>query len=74
MANPNVSERASQTAYMGPIGVGTVIGNVSTDLVAFYGATAIVRPSVSVAATDAATALVLANSLRTALVNLGIVA
>lgn len=74
MANPSVANRDSQVQYYGPIGVGTCIGNDSTDLVSFYGATPIVRPTVSAAATDAATTQTLANSLRTALVDLGLIA
>lgn len=40
----------------------------------FYGATAVVRPTVPAAATDPATTMALANALRTALVTLGLCA
>lgn len=53
---------------------GTTVGLSPTVPISFYGATPIVRPSVSAAATDAATTQTLANSLRTALINLGLVA
>lgn len=53
---------------------GITVGVLPTTRVSFYGAAPIVRPTVAVAATDAATTQTLANSLRTALINLGLVA
>jgi hypothetical protein len=53
---------------------GITVGLTSTTLVSFYGATPIARPTVAAAATDAGTTQTLANSLRTALINLGLVA
>lgn len=53
---------------------GLRIGTVATEKLGFYGKTPIVRPTVPAAATDPATTMALANSLRTALVNLGLVA
>jgi hypothetical protein len=53
---------------------GQTFGVAATTPISFYGATPIARPSVAVAATDAATTQTLANSLRTALINLGLVA
>ena len=44
------------------------------DKVGFLGATAIVRPTVAAAATDAATTQTLVNNIRTALLNLGLAA
>lgn len=50
-------------------------GAIRADLnsVGFYGTSPIVRPAVGAAATDAATTQTLANNLRTALINLGLV-
>lgn len=53
---------------------GQTLGFSPATPISFYGATPVARPSVSVAATDAATTQTLANSLRTALINLGLVA
>lgn len=53
---------------------GIVVGLDSTVPVGFYGHAPVARQTVSAAATDSATVIVLANSLRTALVALGIVA
>lgn len=53
-------------------GNGLQYGNSLTKL-GFYGATPILRATVPAAATDPATTMALANALRTALVNLGLV-
>jgi hypothetical protein len=45
----------------------------STDQLGFFGATPVSKQTVSAAATDAATTQTLVNSLRTALINLGLV-
>jgi hypothetical protein len=46
----------------------------SAPMVGFLGAAAVVRPSVNAACTDLATAIALANTIRTALINLGLAA
>jgi len=53
---------------------GQTLGFSPATPISFYGATPVARQSVPVAATDAATTQALANSLRTALINLGLVA
>lgn len=54
---------------------GTKVGTATTQKIGFYNATPIVQPSgIGAAATDAATTQTLANNLRTALINLGLVA
>lgn len=54
---------------------GSQLGGASTDKIAFYGATPIVRPSVTQQATATTTALRAdLNRLETALVNLGLIA
>ena len=68
ISNPNVSDRSDTTFYTGPIGGGTVI-TPPAQFLDSDGATA----SVAAAATDSATTLALANSLRTALLSLGVV-
>lgn len=54
---------------------GYKIGTAATQKVGFFGATPVVQPSgaAQAAATDAATVITLANAMRTALVNLGII-
>lgn len=53
---------------------GARIGNTSTEKVAFFGATPVAQQASAAAGTDAATTQTLANALRTALLNLGIIA
>jgi hypothetical protein len=53
---------------------GVVMGLDSTIPIGFYGATPVAQQTVSAAATDAGTTQTLANSLRTALIALGLVA
>ena len=53
---------------------GITVGLTPQTPISFYGANPIVRPTVPAAATDAATTQALANALRTALINLGLVA
>ncbi len=54
---------------------GTKFGTATTQKISFYNATPIVQPSgIGAAATDPATTQTLANNLRTALINLGLVA
>jgi hypothetical protein len=51
---------------------GLTIGTGATQKLGFYGATPVVRRTLAAAATDAATTQSLANSLRTALIDLGL--
>lgn len=53
---------------------GTVMGQSATDPIAFFGATPVVQQASTAAGTDATTTQALANALRTALLNLGLVA
>jgi len=66
--NPNVADRHDQTLFVGPIGNGTTLTGPVTTTDA-DGNTV----SVAAAATDATTTQALANSLRSALIQLGIV-
>lgn len=54
---------------------GIQLATASTDLLGFYGATPVIQPtsSTQAIATDAASVIVLANALRLALVNLGLI-
>lgn len=52
---------------------GVVMGLDSTIPISFYGATPVAQQAVSAAGTDAGTTQTLANSLRTALIALGLV-
>ena len=54
-------------------GEGVVVGLDADMTVGFYGATGVAQQSVAAAGSDAATTQALANSIRTALINLGIV-
>ncbi len=65
--NPNVSDRSNTSFFTGPIGAGTVL-TPPYQFVNSSGSTV----SVAAAATDSATTLALANSLRTGLIALGI--
>ena len=51
---------------------GIQIGTGTTQKIGFWNATPVVRPTLAAAATDAATTQTLANSLRTALINMGL--
>jgi hypothetical protein len=53
---------------------GTVLGQSASDKIAFYGATTVVQQASAAAGTDAGTTQTLANALRTALLNVGIIA
>jgi hypothetical protein len=53
---------------------GTTLGQSSTDKIAFYGATPIVRPAAIADATDAATVITRANAILAQLRNLGLIA
>lgn len=66
--NPNVANRHDQTVFVGPIGNGTTV----TGPTAHTDSTG-KTVAVAAAATDATTTQALANSLRTALIQLGIV-
>ena len=52
---------------------GTKIGTGAVQKLAFYGATPIIRPTSTPAATDAATTQALVNSIRQSLINLGLI-
>lgn len=54
---------------------GVIICQTTTDKLGFYGVTPVVQPASAnqAAATDAASTQTLANALRTALVNLGLI-
>ncbi len=53
---------------------GTALGQSATDKISFYGATPVVQAATQAAGTDAATTQTLANAMRTALRNLGLMA
>jgi hypothetical protein len=52
---------------------GTVIGQSASSKISFYGATTVVRQATAAAGTDAATTQTLANALRTAMLNYGLI-
>ncbi len=52
---------------------GTVFGQSTTDKISFHGYTTVVQQTGAAAGTDAATTQTLANALRTAFVNLGLI-
>jgi hypothetical protein len=51
---------------------GTKIGTATSQKLGFYNATPVIQRTLAVAATDAATTQTLANSLRQALIDLGL--
>lgn len=53
---------------------GTVLGQSASDKIAFLGAATVVQQASASAGTDAATVQTLANALRLALLNLGLIA
>lgn len=53
---------------------GTSMGQSATDKISFYGATPVVQAATQAAGTDATTTQALANAIRTALRNLGLMA
>lgn len=53
---------------------GIVMGLDADAKIGFHGATPIVQAAAPAAATDAATVITTANALRTALINLGLIA
>lgn len=54
--------------------IADLVGLKASDPIAFYGATAVTQQASAAAGTDAATTQTLANALRTALLNLGLIA
>lgn len=52
----------------------SLVGLKASDPIAFYGATPVAQQASAAAGTDAATTQALANALRTALLNLGLIA
>jgi hypothetical protein len=77
MANPGpnivTTSLLHQPGEKNPDGI--QLATASTDLLGFYGVTPVVQPTASsqAIATDAASVIVLANALRLALVNLGLI-
>ena len=53
---------------------GTKVGQSASDVVGFFGATPVVQQASTAAGTDTTTTQALANALRTALLNLGLIA
>lgn len=53
---------------------GTVFGRSATEKISFYNATPVVQQATAAAGTDAATTQTLANALKLALDNLGLIA
>jgi hypothetical protein len=70
-ATPN-NVFAMQTTNDNGASWNTLISGLNNGRMGFYGATPVVRQTVAPAATDAASAITLANSIRTALINLGL--
>jgi hypothetical protein len=74
MSNPGPAiEGTVNPASTGANVSGVKVGESVSQTVGFYGATGSAQQSVAVAGSDAATTQALANSIRTALINLGIV-
>lgn len=72
MAAPNIEVTSTpQTVSGGEMGA--IVGYSTADTVGFYGKTGAVQQTVAAAASDAATTQALANSLRTILIQLGLV-
>ena len=69
---PNYSTSNTVTLTRG--GDGTTISTAASDKLGFFGATPVVQQASTAAATDATTAIALANALRTGLLNLGLIA
>lgn len=65
----------SQVSYVGHNAAdGVVVGLNATVPVGFYGKAPVARQAAPAAATDAASVIVTTNALRTALINLGLIA
>lgn len=63
----------SNLSYVGTNSADGIVVGVNDDVpIGFFGATPVAPQVLGAAATDAATALTLANNLRTALINLGL--
>ena len=69
---PNFTTTNTVTLTRG--GDGTYISTAAADKLGFYGATPVVQQASTAAGTDATTTQALANALRTALLNLGLIA
>lgn len=72
MAAPNI-EIASTPQVVTGGEMGAVVGYSGSTTVGFYGQTGNVQQTVAAVASDAATTLALANSLRAILIDLGLV-
>lgn len=68
MSNPSVRSFVGTNS-----GDGITVGLTATTPISFHGATPVAQQTVTAAGTDAATTQALANSLRTALITLGLV-
>lgn len=55
-------------------GDGTIMGQTASDKISFFGAPVVVQQASAAAGTDTTTTQALANALRTALLNLGLIA
>ena len=72
MAAPNIqTSNNPQTVSGGEMGA--VVGYSTTTNVGFYGATGIAQATIAPVATDANSAITLSNSIRTILLDLGLV-
>lgn len=72
MAAPNIETTSTPQVVTGGE-MGAVVGYATDTTVGFYGTTGAVQQTVAAAASDAATTQALANSLRTILIDLGLV-
>ena len=64
----------SNTVQLTRGGDGTTVSASSDEKLGFFGATPVVRQASTAAGTDATTTQALANALRTAMLNLGLIA
>jgi hypothetical protein len=72
MSAPNI-QTSNNPQYVSGGEMGAVVGYSPTTNLGFYGETGTTQQTVAAVASDAATTLALANSLRAALVALGLV-
>lgn len=72
MSAPNIETSNNPQFVSGGV-MGAVVGYSATTTLGFYGDTGIEQATVAAIATDAGTTLTLANSLRTILLDLGLV-
>ena len=72
MSAPNI-QTSNNPQYVSGGEMGAVVGYSPTTTLGFYGDTGTTQQTVAAVASDAATTLALANSLRTILLDLGLV-